>query len=80
MDLWITWESVKSLFVRLFVFAVMTLCVLDVDDKNQTVKNSTVKPLLISICLGRVKIRSDNRKAIITGLNGVGRVGLRLDN
>ena len=39
----------------------------------------TVEPLL-SDPLGRVKIRSYNRKAKITGLNGVGRVGLRLDN
>ena len=30
--------------------------------------------------LGRVTIRSDNRKPKITGLNGVGRVGLRSDN
>ena len=39
----------------------------------------TVEPLL-SDPLGRVTIRSDNRKPKITGLNGVGRVGLRLDN
>ena len=40
---------------------------------------STVEPQL-SDHLGRGKIRSDNRKAKITGLNGVRRVGWRLDN
>ena len=39
----------------------------------------TVEPLL-SDPLGGVSVRSDNRKAKITGSNGVGRVGLRLDN
>ena len=41
--------------------------------------HDTVEPLL-SNHLGGVTIRSDNRRAKIIGLNGVGRVVLRSDN
>ena len=43
------------------------------------IETNTVEPVL-SDPLGRVTIRLDNRKAKITGLHGVGRVGLRSEN
>ena len=45
--------------------------------QSPILKLNTVEPLL-SYLLGGVTIRSDNRKAEITGLNGVGRVDLRV--
>ena len=40
---------------------------------------NTVEPLF-SDPLGRLTVRSDNRKPKITDLNGIGRVSLRSDN
>ena len=56
------------------------LLVSTIHNKDKVMKHNsnTVEPLL-SDPLEGVTIRSDNRRAKITGLNGVGRVGLRSD-